>query len=98
MSDTIQKAVTELNAKMAGESFDGTAKFIIEGEGALMIQDGTAAPCADDADADVTLTASQETFEGIMDGSENPTAAFMTGKLSVDGDMGKAMALAGLLS
>ena len=29
----------------------------------------------------------------ILSGELNPTSAFMTGKLSVDGDMGKAMAL-----
>ncbi|RYH02369.1 SCP2 sterol-binding domain-containing protein [Salipiger sp. IMCC34102] len=98
MSDTINKAVSELNAKLDGEGIDGTAKFIIEGEGAIMIAGATAAPCDEDAEADVTLTASQETFEGILSGDENPTAAFMTGKLSVDGDMGKAMALAGALS
>jgi putative sterol carrier protein len=33
-----------------------------------------------------------------MEGDQNPTSAFMTGKLSVDGDMGMAIKLAGLLS
>ena len=52
---------------------------------------------AGDETADVTLTASRETFEGIMDGSVNPTMAFMTGKLKVDGDMGAAMRLGSAL-
>ncbi|KQI68923.1 SCP-2 sterol transfer family protein [Loktanella sp. DSM 29012] len=98
MSDIVSAAVTQLNAKMDGESFDGTAKFVIEGEGALMIAGTDVTACADDAEADVTLTASRDTFEGIMTGDENPTAAFMTGKLTIDGDMGKAMALAGVIS
>ena len=50
----------------------------------------------DDA-ADVTLTASAETFQSIVSGDLNPTAAFMTGKLSIDGDMGAAMRLGSAL-
>lgn len=95
MSDVITGAVKRLNEKMDG-GFDGTAKFEIEGEGAIMIdQDGARA--GDDA-ADVTLSASAETFQSILEGETNPTSAFMTGKLSVDGDMGMAMKLAGVLS
>lgn len=94
MSDVISEAVTQLNAKMAG-GFDGTAKFVIEGEGSIII-DSDGARASDD-EAEVTMTASTDTFKGIMDGSENPTAAFMSGKLAVDGDMGAAMRLAGVL-
>jgi len=45
----------------------------------------------------VTLTASVETFEAMMAGDMNPTSAFMSGKLAVDGDMGKAMQLGTVL-
>lgn len=96
MSDIVNEAVTVLNEKMAGADFDGTAKFDIEGEGAVMI-DSSGARAADE-DADVTLSADVETFQGIMDGSTNPTAAFMSGQLKVDGDMGMAMKLASVLS
>ena len=95
MSDVINQAVTALNAKMDG-GFDGLAKFVVEDEGAIMIDQNGAR--AGDEDADVTLTASRETFEGILNGEENPTAAFMTGKLTIDGDMGKAMQLASVLA
>ncbi|HKL69663.1 SCP2 sterol-binding domain-containing protein [Salibaculum sp.] len=95
MSDVISEAVTALNAKMDGADFDGTAKFVIEDAGAVII-DGDGARAADE-EADVTLTANAETFKAILDGEENPTAAFMSGKLSVDGDMGMAMKLAGVL-
>jgi putative sterol carrier protein len=96
MSDVVTEAVAALNAKMGGAGFDGTAKFVIEGEGAIVI-DADGARAGDDA-ADVTLTASADTFKAIMDGDQNPTAAFMTGKLTVDGDMGMAMKLSGVLS
>jgi Putative sterol carrier protein len=95
MSDVINEAVTQLNAKMGGNGFDGTAKFVIEDEGAIII-DQTGARAADD-DADVTLTASADVFKAILDDELNPTTAFMTGKLSVDGDMGVAMKLTSVL-
>ncbi len=96
MSDVITSAVAALNDKMGGDGFAGTAKFVIEDEGAIMV-DGDGARAGDDA-ADVTLTADAETFQSILEGDLDPTAAFMTGKLSVDGDMGMAMQLGSVLS
>ncbi len=95
MSDVIQSAVEALNKRLAGEGFDGVAKFVIEGEGSILI-DGEGAR-AGDGDADVTMTASTDTFRAILDGDLNPTMAFMTGKLSVDGSMGQAMKLGSVL-
>ena len=95
MSEVIDAAVAALSAKMDG-GFDGSAKFVIEGEGAVMI-DGDGVRAADE-DADVTLSADADTFQDILAGDLDPTSAFMTGKLSVDGDMSKAMALGSALS
>ncbi|MEE4345308.1 MAG: SCP2 sterol-binding domain-containing protein [Paracoccaceae bacterium] len=96
MSDVINAAVAALNEKMGGSGFDGSAKFVIEGEGAVMV-DATGARAGDE-EADVTLTASVDTFEAMMSGDMNPTAAFMSGKLTVDGDMGMAMQLGSVLA
>ena len=96
MSDIVNEAVTVLNGKLAGADFDGTAKFDIEGEGCVMM-DSTGARAADEA-ADVTLSADVETFQAILSGETNPTSAFMTGKLKLDGDMGMAMKLASVLA
>lgn len=93
MSKVVEAAVAALDPKAKG--FDGTAKFVIEGEGAVYI-DANGARAADD-EAEVTLTASRETFEGLLSGDVNPTMAFMTGKLKVDGAMGTAMKLGALL-
>ncbi len=95
MSDVINQAVTALNEKISAGSYEGTAKFQIEGEGAIML-DGDGARAADE-DADVTMIADADIFLQILDGSINPTTAFMTGKLKVDGDMGAAMKLAPML-
>lgn len=96
MSDILTQAAALLDAKAKAGDFDGTAKFDIEGEGAVII-DNTGARIADD-EADVTLSADAETFQSILEGDTNPTAAFMTGKLKVDGDMGMAMKLASVLA
>lgn len=95
MSDVITAAVAALGEKLSG-GFAGNAKFVITGEGAIMI-DGAGARAGDEA-ADVTLTADADTFRGMLEGEVNPTAAFMTGKLTVDGDMGLAMQLGALLA
>jgi putative sterol carrier protein len=94
MSDVIEKAVQTLNAKI-GEGYDGSAKFVIEDEGTIML-DASGARAADEV-ADVTLTASVETFQGMMEGDVNPTMAFMSGKLKIDGSMSEAMKLASVL-
>jgi len=96
MSDVITAAVAALSEKVGSAGIDGSVKFVIEGEGAIMV-DGGGVRAADE-DADVTLTASQETFEAMMAGDLNPTSAFMTGKLALDGDMGMAMKLGSILS
>ncbi len=96
MSDMIEKAVAVLNDRLGGAGFDAVAKFVLEGAGNIVI-DANGAREGDDA-ADVTLTAAADVFEQILAGDLNPTAAFMSGKLAVDGDMGAAMRLGGLLA
>lgn len=94
MSEVITAAVSALSEKI--KSFDGNAKFMVEGEGGIVIDtDGVR---AGDDDTDVVLSADVETFQAILDGSLNPTTAFMTGKLSLDGDMATAIKLGAELS
>ncbi len=96
MSDIVNAAVEALNKRMDGQGFDGVAKFVIEGEGNIVIDENGAH--AGDEPADVTLTANTDTFQQILEGDLNPTSAFMSGRLAVDGDMGAAMRLGGVLS
>ena len=95
MSTVIDVAVATLKEKMP-DGFDGSAKVVIPGEGSIML-DQSGVRAGDDA-ADVTLTAAADVFQGILNGDMNPTMAFMTGKLSVDGNMGLAMKLGAALS
>ncbi len=96
MSDVITSAVAALSDKMGDAGFSGSAKFVIEDEGSIVVDaDGVR---AGDDEAEVTLTADTETFQSILSGDLDPTAAFMSGRLSVDGDMGMAMQLGSALS
>ncbi|MFK7751371.1 MAG: SCP2 sterol-binding domain-containing protein [Sedimentitalea sp.] len=96
MSDFLNKAASELGGKIAANGFDGTAKIAVADVGSIMLDSDGAT--VGDGDADVTLNADEETFQSIFDGDLNATSAFMTGKLTVDGDMGMAMKLASVLA
>ena len=60
---------------------EGAAEAAADG-----LQDG-------DAGGDCTISTSAEVFEKVVKGEQNPTAAYMTGKLKIKGDMGAAMKL-----
>lgn len=95
MSTMIDAAVAALSARINGD-IDGTAKFVITGEGSIMI-DATGVH-AGDGETDVTLTADAEVFQSILAGETNATVAFMTGKLAVDGSMAVAMQVGAALT
>ena len=69
--------------------------FDIEGEGQWLVNvaDGAVTVTEGTGDADATITTNGETFEKIVSGEQNPTTAYMTGKLKIKGDMGAAMKL-----
>jgi putative sterol carrier protein len=69
--------------------------FDIEGAGVWKVEvtDGNVEVTEGGGDADATIHASEDTFRAIAGGEQNPTTAYMTGKLKIDGDMGAAMKL-----
>ena len=71
--------------------------FDIEGEGEWLVdvRDGglTVTEGEGGSDPDVTITTSSDVFADIVAGQQNPTTAYMTGKLKIKGDMGAAMKL-----
>ncbi len=80
-------------SKVAG--MNNSYLFDIEGEGQWLVTvaDGAVTVADGGGDADATITTSGETFEKIVSGEQNPTTAYMTGKLKIKGDMGAAMKL-----
>jgi putative sterol carrier protein len=74
-----------------------TATYLFEIEGAgtwtVDVDAGKVRVEEGGVDAETTISASEDTFMQIVRGEQNPTSAFMTGKLKVKGDMGQAMKL-----
>ncbi len=80
-------------ARTAGMS--NTYVFDIEGAGTwtVRVEGGAVTVTEGAAPADCTIQASADTFARIIGGEQNPTTAYMTGKLKVKGDIGAAMKL-----
>ena len=81
------------DGKLAGMT--NSYLFDIEGEGQwhVAVADGKLTVTEGGGDADATITTSAETFDKIVNGEQNPTTAYMTGKLKIKGDLGAAMKL-----
>ena len=69
--------------------------FDVEGAGQwrVAVEDGRINVTQGGGDADATISTSEENFMKIVRGEQNPTTAYMTGKIKVKGDMGAAMKL-----
>ena len=80
-------------AKTAG--MNNSYLFDVDGAGqwAVRVADGQVTVTEGPAGTDVTISTSAKTFERIARGEQNPTTAYMTGKLKIKGDMGAAMKL-----
>jgi putative sterol carrier protein len=95
---TVQEFFEGLPARVSPDRIAGmnnTYVFDIDGAGTwtVAIADGTLTVTEGAGDADCTFSASEESFEKIVSGEQNPTTAYMTGKLKIKGDMGAAMKL-----
>ena len=73
-----------------------TYVFDIAGAGTwtVAVRDGSLEVSEGDTGAGgVTISSSAANFERIVSGDQNPTTAYMTGKIKIKGDMGAAMKL-----
>jgi putative sterol carrier protein len=77
------------------EGMNNTYVFEIEGAGVwtVAVADGAITVTEGAGEADCTFSTSEENFEKIVAGEQNPTTAYMTGKLKIKGDIGAAMKL-----
>ena len=95
---SVQEFFEGLPTRVAPERIEGmtnTYVFDIEGAGVwtVAIADGAVTVTEGAGDADCTFSTSEENCEKIVAGEQNPTTAYMTGKLKIKGDMGAAMKL-----
>jgi putative sterol carrier protein len=74
---------------------NNTYVFDIDGAGTwtVKVADGAVSVVDGAEDGDCTISTSEENFLKIINGEQNPTTAYMSGKLKIKGDMGAAMKL-----
>jgi putative sterol carrier protein len=95
---SVQEFFEGLPGRVSPERIAGmsnTYVFEIEGAGTwtVALADGKLTVTEGAGDGDCTISASEENFQKIVAGEQNPTTAYMTGKLKIKGDMGAAMKL-----
>jgi putative sterol carrier protein len=96
LEDITQKIKTKITR---AAHIKARVKFDFGDDGIVFI-DSTQDPpeiSNEDKESDTTLVSSMETFEKIMAGQQDPTVAFMMGKLKIKGSMGLAMKLNSVL-
>ena len=79
-----------MNHSYAFDIADAGQWTVDGGEGGVKVDEGL-------GDADVTISTSEDVFMRIVSGEQNPTTAYMTGKMKVKGDMSAAMKLSAVL-
>lgn len=88
-----------LKDRVEAGSFDSVIKFDCGADGVLVIdhQSVLTGDEARGASPDCTVSVAKSDLAEIVAGDLDPTAAFMQGKLKVDGDMGVAMKIGQVL-
>ena len=98
MADTVQEFFEGLSSRVDPSRtavMNNSFVFDIEGAGTwtVKVADGSVNVVEGAEDGDCTISTSEENFMKIVRGEQNPTTAYMSGKLKVKGDMGAAMKL-----
>lgn len=98
MQDDQDRLLAALDRRVKG-TLEDRVKVVVSDHGTIWL-DGTGARVVEEGDTgipDVTLTASEDVFRGLFDGSRNPMVTVMSGALKIDGSMGTAMRVAKVL-
>lgn len=91
----VQDIAEKIRARVESGGFDRSVKFDTGADGVILIDGATLSTT--DGPADCTIKLSLDDLESLVAGDLNPTMAFMSGKIKIEGDMTVAMALSQLI-
>ncbi|MBA3447833.1 MAG: SCP2 sterol-binding domain-containing protein [Pseudaminobacter sp.] len=91
----VQEIAEQMRSRVESSGFEKSVKFDTGGDGVIVIDGSTISTT--DAPADCTIKLALDDLEELVSGELNPTMAFMTGKIKVEGDMSVAMALSQII-
>lgn len=97
---SLQNITETIRQKMARAAhIKSRVKFDFGDDGIVFVDNTGDAPVIshDDTDADATLACSIDVFNKIIAGEQDPTMAYMMGRLKIKGSMGLAMKLSSVL-
>ena len=91
----VQEIADKMKSRVERSGFDRSVKFDTGADGVIVIDGATISTT--DSETDCTIKLALDDLEDLVSGELNPTMAFMSGKIKVEGDMSVAMALSQLL-
>jgi len=98
---SLESATAALEAKAAlAPPLGHSVKFDLGGDG-VILWDGTGPSASitnESGDAKTTIAIGLADLDKLIAGALDPTTAYMTGKLKIEGSMGVALKMSGLLS
>ena len=92
---SVQEIADKMRSRVASAGFEHSVKFDTGSNGVIVIDGATVSNT--DAPTDCTVKLSLDDLDSLIAGDLNPTMAFMSGKIKVEGDMTVAMALSQVL-
>ncbi|MGZ8369638.1 MAG: SCP2 sterol-binding domain-containing protein [Caulobacteraceae bacterium] len=93
---TLEEMTQGLQKSVAGGGLDRTLTIDLKGEGFIHLNGDKVTN--ENLPADCTIIVTKDDLDSMVAGQLDPTMAFMTGKLKINGDMSVAMKLQPLLA